>query len=26
MDKPKHWVTNLIKKWLGLCIFDPKLG
>jgi len=29
MDKPKRWVKKLIKKltqWLGLSIFDPKLG
>jgi len=26
MDKPKRWVKNLIKKLLGLSIFDPKLG
>jgi len=29
MDKPIRWVKKLIKKinqWLGLSIFDPKLG
>jgi len=29
MDKSKCWVKNAIKKltqWLGLSIFDPKLG
>jgi len=29
MDKPKHWVKNVIKnltQWLGLSIFHLKLG
>jgi len=29
MDKPKRWVKNAIKnltQWLGLSIFDPRLG
>jgi len=29
MDKPERWGKNVIKKitqWLGLSIFDPKLG